>query len=254
MLGLGASSTSIASANIYKELSELANYADLDLHYDFSLLTGDNGDEVTAVTNLGAGGATYNIDSNDVTPLLDTTTLSRSSVLFDTNNDVLNMAAEYTTTGKAFTLFVVFQKDDTSKDVVIAADGNDNYLKIAQNNMEMKLGTSSAFSIVCNNTNNSTINYAVVNEVPTVFVITRQTGGNMSVFADNGLKIAVKANAAAQAGATLAIQAVGGTAESDADLLGNICEVGLYDANLSDANIIILAKELSTKWGINRIS
>ena len=163
MLGLGASSTSIASANIYKELSELENYADLDIHFDFSLLTGANGDEVTAVTNLGAGGATYNIDSNVTTPLLDTTTLSRNSVLFNTSNDVLNMAAEYTTTGKAYTLFVVFQKDDTSKDVVISADGNDNYLKIQHNNIELKQGTNSNFSITTNNTSNTSANYSFVN-------------------------------------------------------------------------------------------
>ena len=254
MLGLGASSTSIASANIYKELSELANYADLDLHYDFSLLTGADASEVTAATNLGAGGATYNIDSNVTTPLLDTTTLSRNSVLFDTNNDVLNIAAEYTTTGKAFTLFVVFQKDDTSKDVVISADGNDNYLKIQQHSVEFKLGTDSAFTITTNNTNNSSVNYSVVNEVPTVYVISRQTGGNINVYADNGFKIAGKANAAAQAGANFAVQEIGGTAGTQADLLGNIGEIGLYDTNLTEAKCLVLTKELSTKWGINRRS
>jgi hypothetical protein len=252
MLGLGASSTSIASANIYKELSELENYADLDIHFDFSLLTGANGDEVTAVTNLGAGGATYNIDSNVTTPLLDTTTLSRNSVLFNTSNDVLNMAAEYTTTGKAYTLFVVFQKDDTSKDVVISADGNDNYLKIQHNNIELKQGTDSAFSITTNNTSNVSVNYSFVNEVPTCIVVSRQAGGNINVYADNGFKIAGKANAAAQAGANFAVQEIGGTAESANDLLGNIGEIGLYDANLTEAKCLVLARELSTKWGINR--
>jgi hypothetical protein len=252
MLGLGTSATSIDSANIYKELSELANYADLDLHFDFSLLSGVDSSEVTAATNLGAGGATYNIDSNDVTPLLDTTTLSRNSVLFNTNNDVLNMANEYTTTAKAFTFFVVFQKDDTSKDVFISSGSAANYIKIQSVSSELSLGSSSAVTVSHNSTANTTIDYTIVSEVPTVFVYTRDSAGVIRVFADNYLWIATKANAAAKAGATLALQHIGGTAESDADVLGNIGEIGLYDTQLSNANAGVLAKELSTKWGINR--
>ena len=49
MLGLGTAVTNIDSANIYKELSELDNYADLDIHFDFSTIEGTNGIDVTAV-------------------------------------------------------------------------------------------------------------------------------------------------------------------------------------------------------------
>ena len=58
MLGLGTAVTNIDSANIYKELSELNNYADLDIHFDFSILEGAHGDEVTEIKNLGQSGAT----------------------------------------------------------------------------------------------------------------------------------------------------------------------------------------------------
>jgi len=77
MLGLGTSLASIDSHVIHKELSELDNYTDLDIWFDFSRTLGNQGDTVTAVTNLGyigAGGGTRSfIDST--CDLNDTTTV-----------------------------------------------------------------------------------------------------------------------------------------------------------------------------------
>jgi len=253
MLGLGASATSTASANIYKELSELANYADLDIHFDFSLLTGANASEVTAATNLGAGGATYNIDSNTTDPVLDTATLSRNSVLFNTTDDILNMANDYTTSGKAMTFFAVFQKADTSNDLAFSGASNANSIKLEEDVATLQLGSSSTFTIDHGTTGSSTVDYEIIPDTPTLFVFLRNGGGTVSMLADNNIAIAVKGSGSARAGATFNLQHIGGTAEGDiADYAGNICEVGLYDTNLSGANIEILMKELCTKWGINR--
>ena len=253
MLGLGASATSIASANIYKELSELANYADLDIHFDFSLLSGANASEVTAATNLGAGGADFNINSNTTDPVLDTVTLSRNSVLFNTADDILNMANDYTTSGKAMTFFAVFQKADTSNDLAFSGASNANSIKLEQDVATMQLGSSSGFTVDHGTTGGSTVDYEITANTPTLFVFLRNAGGTVSILADHNITIAVKGSGAARAGANFNLQHIGGTdAGSISDFLGNICEVGLYDTNISTANIEILMEELCTKWGINR--
>ena len=59
MLGLGTSLTSIGGASIYRELSELANYGELVLHYDFSLLEGAHEARVASASNRGQGGGTW---------------------------------------------------------------------------------------------------------------------------------------------------------------------------------------------------
>ena len=88
MLGLGTTITSIDSGQIYKELSELSNYADLDIHFDFSTLAGDHGVEIADVANSGQTGLTNRIDSNEGSPTLDRTTMSRATVNFDDTEEV----------------------------------------------------------------------------------------------------------------------------------------------------------------------
>ena len=77
----------------------------------------------------------------------------------------------------------------------------------------------------------------------------------MYFYADNGLYIAAKGNAAIKAAANFTFGAIGGTTSgSTSDLTGYIGEIGLYDADIGEAAIITLTKELSTKWGVNRRS
>ncbi len=259
MLGLETAVTSIDSGQIYKELSELDNYADLDIHFDFSTLTGAHGDEVTAVTNLGAAGSGKNINSNEGTPLLDRTTLSRSCVVFDGSDEVLDMAASYTTTGKACTFFIVFQRNDVSNDYVVANadDGATDFIRFTASGgtVQTSMASEDAVSTNTNNTNSSTIDYTQVINTPTILAFRRIANGSMYFYADNGLYIAAKANAAIKAAANFTLGAIGGTTSGSlADLTGFICEVGLYDADIGEAATITLTKELSTKWGISRRS
>ena len=53
MLGLATTAASIDSHVIHKELSELDNYADLDVWFDFSRTHGNQGDEISSFSNLG---------------------------------------------------------------------------------------------------------------------------------------------------------------------------------------------------------
>ena len=255
MLGLGTSLTSIDSASIYRELSELANYADLDLHYDFSLLAETDGTEITSARNLGQG-SSLDIASNTGAPSLDASiAFSRKSVKFDASDEILNMEAEYTTTNKAFTLFIVFNKADVSNDITVSSASNANSIKLEQDVITMQLGSSSAFTIDHGSTSGSTVDYEIQASTPTLFLIRRNAGGSVFVYADNFIYIASKGNAAAKAGATFAIQHIGGTEEGTiADFTGNVGELGVYDTALSTTDIEVLMKELCKKWGITRAS
>ena len=253
MLGLGTSATSIDSGTIYKELSELANSADLDVHFDFSKLTGTHGDAVAAAANLGQADVT--IDAKNGTPTLDTTTMSRNSVSFDGTDDILKMSGAYTTTNKAFTFFIVFNKLDDTNDVAVAAAYNseEDYfiIKDSGNDIATRFNNETGVTIGMDSTANSTINYSYTSTYNGVLVIQRVGSGAVEIYADNGLYVAKKSNEATKAGATFTLGAIGGTtAGSLADMGGTIGEVGIYDTALSDADAIILAQELSRKWGV----
>lgn len=256
MLGLGTSLTSIDSASIYRELSELANYGDLDLHYDFSLLTGAHEVRVASASNRGQGGGTLDITSVTGAPTVDASTaFSRKSVKFDTADEILNMDSEYTTTNKAFTFFIIFNKADTSNDLTVSSAAAANSIKLEQDVVTMQLGSSSAFTVDHGSTAGSTIDYEIQASTPTLFLVRRNAGGSVFIYADNFIYIASKGNAAAKAGATFAIQHIGGTEEGTiADFTGNIGELGVYDLDIGVDNIEVLMKELCKKWGITRAS
>tara|TARA_R100001082_G_scaffold52564_1_gene28640 strand:- start:1472 stop:2248 length:777 start_codon:yes stop_codon:yes gene_type:complete len=258
MLGLGTTIANIDSGQVYKELSELANYADLDIHFDFSTLTGAHGDEVTAVTNLGASGSGKNINSNEGTPSLDLTTLSKACVAFDGTNDVLNMAASYTTTGKAHTFFMVIVKADTANDIVVskAVDDADDLIKITgSNNVNLAIAYAgeSAVTVGMISTGGGTASWSVPINVPVVMVVRRSAAGTVFLYAQDGTYVATKSGGGIDTGATFTVGAIGGTTTATTDWNGSIGEIGIYDANIGEAAAQELCKELSTKWGINPV-
>ena len=256
MLGLGTSLTSIDSANIYRELSELDNYSELVLHYDFSLLAEAHEARITSANNLGQGGGSFDITSVTNAPTVDASTaFSRKSVKFDAADEILNMNSEYTTTGRAFTFFIVFNKADVSNDLTVSSASNANSIKLEEDVVTMRLGSSSAFTLDHGSTAGETIDYEIQPSTPTLFLIRRNEGGTVFIYADNYIYIAKKGNDAAKAGLNFAIQHIGGTEEGAiADFTGNIGELGVYDLNMEPHNVEILMKELCKKWGITRTS
>ena len=74
MLGLGHG---ITGGGVFDTVFALADLGSLDLHYDFSTLTGSGGDAVSAVTNLGDGGSNYNLSqgTSNNQPTLNTSEL-----------------------------------------------------------------------------------------------------------------------------------------------------------------------------------
>jgi len=258
MLGLGTSVTSIDSGQVYKELSELSNHADLDIHFDFSTLTRDHGLAVIDVVNLGQAS---NTDIQGVlavgTPTIDRTSLSRACVDFPNlpgNPDhILTMANSYTTTGKAMTFFMVMQLDADVTQMLVAnaRDGDSDYIQFfANGRMKIRLAGGTAQSVTTSNTANSTVSYAPQTDTPMVMLIRRHADGVSHFYADNNIHTALLAGAGA---ANFTLRAIGGTTSgSFADFNGKVCEVGLYDTDIGDANIPILLESLCTKWGINR--
>ena len=115
------------------------------------------------------------------------------------------------------------------------------------------MASQAAVSTTLNSTSGSTVNYTQVAQVPSVLVIRRDTAGVLFVYADNGLYIATKSNTAMKAAATFSLLTIGGTdAEGAADFTGHIGEIGIYDVDIAEKNALILTRELSTKWGVNR--
>jgi len=260
MLGLGTSVTSFDSGQIYQELSELSNYTDLDIHFDFSTLTGAHGSEVDTVTNLGQTGGANSITSNEGAPTLDRTSLSRACVDFPNsgdNDNILDMAASYTTTGKPMTFFIVFQWDAAASNTLVANadDSSDDYFLLTTGGRgKFRMAGGTVSNIITSNTSGSTIAYTPVINTPIVYLIQRAEEGSFNIYADNNLLIAVISDpGGANDDANFTLGAIGGTTSgSIVDFNGKVCEVGLYDADISDSNIPFLLESLCTKWGINR--
>ncbi len=260
MLGIINILTSVSVFDSYKELSSLSNYSDLDVHFDFSLLTGSHDDEVAAATNLSTAGtpSNYNITSNVGDPKLDTSTMQLNSVAFDgSSDDILNMANAWTSSGKEFTFFTVLRKSDGSNDFFTAAasDSIASTIKITgSNNANIVIDMAdigTARTVAMNNTNpsGSTVNYNISADTDTVIVLRRTSVGKVAVYADNGLYVAFNQHSDLEAGTTFTLGAIGGY-DSGSDYGGNIGEIGIYDADIGETNAIILAQELSKKWKV----
>jgi hypothetical protein len=259
MLGLGTSATSIDSGQVYKELSELENYADLDVHFDFSTLVGDQGDAVAAADNFGAAGSGRNITSKGGTPTLDVGVMGRHSVSFDGGNDALVMASSLATSGKPMTMFIVAQGTNISgggNDYILANAGDDEDIS----HLRIKSGTAiqtlwaashSSVSTALNSTANSTNDYTIPDAKNFALVVRRDSSGILYVYADRQYYVGKKSNTDCNTPANFTLGAIGGTSETSADFDGYIGEVGLYDVDIGITNIEILLDELCTKWRIS---
>ena len=259
MLGLGITLASIDSARIYKEVDEIKS-TDLDVWFDFGLLTGAQDSEVSAVTNLGLGGSTNNIDANVDAPTLDYVLMSRASVKFDGSSDeCLELATAYTTSGKPYTWFMVLYRPDDSNDAIIASAANGaEYFQLRGSGASIKIAKadmSSDKTITFNSTGGSTVDYtyqdasdAGSNGVQ-VIVYRRDSSGNVYVYNHLGEHIATSTNSVVKSAGDMTVGALGATSSgSITDFTGNIGEFGIYDADITAATSQELALNLALKW------
>jgi len=268
MLGLGTTLASIEPARIYKEADEFSNASDLDIWYDFSTLglgyggSASQDDEIAAYTNLGASGSTNNIDSNVDAPTFDLVNMSpRGSIKFDgSSHEALIPAAAYTTTGKAYTWFMVLYRGDDSNDAIIANAANGTeYFQLRGSGASIlvsKADMSANKTITFSSTGGGSTNYTYQDASDAgsngiqVIVYNRTSAGVVNVYNHLGQFIATSTNAVVKSGADMTFGALGGSSGSGiVDFHGNIGEFGIFDADIGLSDSQELAKNLAKKWG-----
>ena len=111
-LGIGLSLTRQRILGSGFSPSDISN---LDIWYDFSTITADNDTAVSSFANAGLGGSNYNLSqsSSGDQPTVDTSTMAKTSIEFtDAGTHSLDLANNYLTTGKTYTIFLVYKRDD----------------------------------------------------------------------------------------------------------------------------------------------
>ena len=112
MLGLGLSLPQTSALFGGFKPSDISN---LDLHYDFSTVGSEyaDGDSVTSWTNIGLGGSNYNIQGGGTKdPVADTVGGMGSLDSCRFSSSRFDMDNTYLTTGKTYTLFGAYKRDD----------------------------------------------------------------------------------------------------------------------------------------------
>lgn len=252
---------------------EPSDISNLDIHYDFSKLSGSNGDAVAAATNLGGGGSNYNLAQGTGAnqPTLNTSELSLNSVDF-TSNDFLELASDYTTTGETFSIFVVYEVDATGdSDTFIAGSSsainqfgvfNNKNVTTKFNGNEGAATINGAEFIRTDQTTQdagytgdatSTTAYTLTAD-PEILVLTRDASSDkeIRIYNKNGALVGLSSSPSGAASDTnfhigqIGLLPTGGT---PAD--GVIGEMGIYNKTLSASEVSSLVTYLADKWSIS---
>jgi len=265
MLGLGNSITGGAALDT---AFAPADFGNLDLHYDFSLLSGSNGDGILSFANGGAAGSDYNLrqatGSNQ--PTIDTSAMAANSAAFDNSNDKLDSQNAYVTTDQTFTFFVVFETGQAGADAFFAGDVGDNlnFIQLAGANgvaIQTKFvgntagSNNSAVTTKTNGTEsagtNGDINHTYRADTPEILIITRDASENNRFFNHTGGLIATSTSDATDSDTNFRFQRLGASGTGGSPHDGNIGEIGLYNIKLSDSEVATLADYLATKWSVS---
>ena len=155
MLGLGSTLMGGAPSPEFTA----ASISNLDLWYDFSTLTGSDGDAITSFANGGNAGSDYNLGQSDAgkKPLLETGDMSLNSVKFDNSDDRLNLDNVYVTTDQTFTVFIVFETGQSGADIFFggtSSDNDQNFISLAGAN---GVAIQTRFKGVTGGANNNTV-------------------------------------------------------------------------------------------------
>jgi len=271
MLGLGNSMTGGAAL---KAAFAPASLGSLDIHYDFSTLTGSDDDAVASFANAGAGGSDYNLSNATASqqPQLSTDEMNLNSLHFD-GNDRMQMANAYLTTDKTFTFFCVFTSDDLAADTFFAGSdaGNDqigtfNTINVttrfnadagANHNSALYIKTSTTTGDEYdpdgdgsfNNSDITTTAFTFSASTTHVLVITRDASNTVKIFnEDQNLIGAGTSKTNGQADTNFDVQWIGSFSSGSSSAQGTIGEIGLYNKTLSDSEAQTLAGYLATKW------
>ena len=196
-----------------------SDISNLDIWYDFSTITADNDTAVSSFPNAGLGGSNYNLSqsSSGDQPTVDTSTMAKTSIEFtDAGAHSLDLANNYLTTGKTYTIFLVYKRDDLNDtDFLFVGD------TAGHNKVEL---------------------YGSGN-LPVVLNANADTTGNA-----DGDFIGQGTLATTQADTNFQLAIIGEKTTGGGQFGGNLGECGIYNKVLDATEISNLITHLKAKW------
>ena len=266
MLGLG---NTLSGGAALSTAFTAASISDLDIWYDFSTLTGSNGDAVSSFANAGAGGSNYDLSqgTGGVQPNLDTSELALNSLDFD--NDKFQLANAYLTTDQTFSIFIVYEVDATGDvDTFIAGSttganqfgvynhknvttrfnagvtgslNNVEYIRTDQTTQDAGYGGSAT----------TTTSYTLTAN-PEILILTRAADEEIRIYNKAGALIGLSTSTTNNhANTNFQIEYIGAQSNTASPNNGVIGELGVYNKTLSADEVSTLAAHLAAKWSIS---
>ena len=236
-----------------------ASISDLDLWYDFSTVTGSNGDAQTSFANAGAGGSDYDLSqgTGSLQPNLDTSELALNSLDFDA--DRFDLANAYLTTGQTFSIFIVYEVDATGDvDTFMAGSttGANQFGVYNHKNVTTRFNadvTGSLNSVEYIRTDQTTQDAGYGGSATTTTAYTLTVNPEILVLtraADEeiGLSTSTTNN---HANTNFEIDHIGLQSGGAAPNNGVIGEIGVYNKTLDATEVSNLITHLADKWSIS---
>ena len=254
-LGIGLSLTRQRILGSGFSPSDISN---LDIWYDFSTITADNDTAVSSFSNAGLGGSNYNLSqsSSGDQPTVDTSTMAKTSIEFtDAGTHSLDLANNYLTTGKTYTIFLVYKRDDLNDtDFLFVGDtaGHNKVELYGSGNLPVVLNANAnttgnaQTAITVNNTNNSTVDYDFTTNTE-ILVITVSTA-TAKIYNQDGDFIGQGTLATTQADTNFQLAIIGEKTTGGGAFGGNLGECGIYNKVLDATEISNLITHLKAKW------
>ena len=246
-----------------------ASISDLDLWYDFSTVTGSNGDAQTSFANAGDGGSDYDLSqgTGSLQPNLDTSELALNSLDFDA--DRFELANAYLTTGQTFSIFIVYEVDATGDvDTFIAGSttGANQFGVYNHKNVTTRFNadvTGSLNSVEYIRTDQTTQDagyggsattttaYTLTAD-PEILVLTRAADEEIKIYNKAGALIGLSTSTTNNhANTNFEIDHIGLQSGGAAPNNCVIGEIGVYNKTLDATEVSNLITHLADKWSIS---
>ena len=265
MLGLGSTLMGGAPSPEFTA----ASISNLDLWYDFSTVTGSNGDAQASFANAGNAGSDYDLaqSSSSLRPTLDTSELALNGLDFD--GDKFQLANAYLTTDQTFSIFIVYEVDATGDvDTFIAGSttganqfgvynhknvttrfnagvtgslNNVEYIRTDQTTQDAGYGGSAT----------TTTSYTLTAN-PEILILTRAADEEIRIYNKAGALIGLSTSTTNNhANTNFQIEYIGAQSNTASPNNGVIGELGVYNKTLSADEVSTLAAHLAAKWSIS---
>ena len=274
-LGIGLSLTRQRILGSVFLPSDISN---LDLWYDFSTISGSTGDNVTSFANGGNAGSDYNLSQDTASdiPTLNTSEMSLNSLDFQsgstTNDDSLALDNTYITTGKTFSVFVVFELSnvgagkDTDTFLAGTNGGNNQFGLFNHKNVTTRFNSNASgnMNTVENTITDTTSEDAqytggsttttsyTFGEDPEILLITRDASNTVKIYNKAGALVGISTSYTDEhADTNFEIAHIGSFHNGSTPANGFIGEIGVYNKTLSASEVSDLITHLADKWSIS---